>query len=302
MRRGNISRFLEALLATPSAVAVIPSHLAAQGSRMSTAAPSIAQAAQVADRQLSVTRDSNTVRDAGTDAQSKSIYRVDLTMPDGPAFTLLNADASKAVRPGTIRELSLAAAGFTSSDGKSQIPKALAVEAHLLLLFGGRDLTVRDYQRMAWLARTRISIASSRGDTAKSATRVALGVRTSFRDHTDPRDRVNNNFRDSIYVRLDSLVCLDVARHLLSNHLDPNLRTPTPADIARLNKRSKEERQRAAKRLAVQVNSSERCLPLTGTAKKTSEISTVTHDTGDSKMPLSASDVGRTFSDVSDAR
>lgn len=119
-------------------------------------------------------------------------YRADYAVPDAPALTMLELDESSLLRPSTVRELGVALSDFTGSGGGLQLPQAAAVEFSPGLLFFGRRLKLQDYQKKAALYRLRVSVASRRVEGEGSPTRLALAVRTSFKDAADLRDKQMN--------------------------------------------------------------------------------------------------------------
>lgn len=75
--------------------------------------------------------------------QDVPIYklRADFVVPEGPAFKLVSVDQASILRPSSIRELSLSAAGFTGNNGVIAPPTQLGIEAAPFLLLKGRELT-----------------------------------------------------------------------------------------------------------------------------------------------------------------
>lgn len=119
-------------------------------------------------------------------------YRADYAVPDAPALTMLELDESALLRPSTVRELGVALSDFTGSGGGFQLPKAAAIEFSPGLLFFGRRLKLQDYQNKAAWYRLRVSVASRRVEGEGSPTRLAIAVRTSFKDAADLRDKKMN--------------------------------------------------------------------------------------------------------------
>ena len=120
---------------------------------------------------------------------SASAYRVNFAIPDAPAFDLLRVDPSRILRPQSVREVAVAFSGFQSGSGAFRLPQSLAVEFSPGLLIGGDRLTIDDYRRGdPWWYRLRVSVAAQRdSDEASTPARMALGLRLSLIDDSDPR-------------------------------------------------------------------------------------------------------------------
>lgn len=145
------------------------------------------------------------------EVQATPIYklRADFVVPEGPAFKLVAIDPSAIVRPSSVRELSFSVSDFTKEDGSFSLPTQLGFEAAPFLLAQGRDLTRSQYERRAWLYRTRVSIATKLSETTLNPTALGVGIRASLIDDADVRlddvlaERVIANLREQheIYVR-----------------------------------------------------------------------------------------------------
>ncbi len=153
-------------------------------------------------------------------AAAADVYRVDIAVPEAPAFLLTGGDASALLRPSTIRDFSAAFGDFTDEDGRFMLPASFAVEIAPRLLFFGRRLTVQQYAGLpddidvprsvagaaptfpsvpagslftrAW-STLRVSLATHRANGQDKPTTVALGVRTSPINGADPR--LNTRYR-----------------------------------------------------------------------------------------------------------
>lgn len=119
------------------------------------------------------------------DTTLSGLFQLDFSAPEAPAFNLLEVNESNLLRPGTVRELSVALSQFTGSE--LFLPKSFSVEFAPALLMSGRDLTRAKYKEMDWLYRLRVSAATQRVDETSRATRVAFGVRTTLVDGADLR-------------------------------------------------------------------------------------------------------------------
>lgn len=123
-------------------------------------------------------------------------YRLDLTVPESPAFALLGLDSPEVATPRDMPALTAELANLVGSDGQLKPGAAITVQPYWL---GGRDITLDDYRatsrrfERALLARTRLSFASASVDGSEDAVRVALGVTFQPSDYSDPRmDQFDN--------------------------------------------------------------------------------------------------------------
>jgi hypothetical protein len=121
--------------------------------------------------------------------------KVDFAIPDIPAMSMLNIDQNKLLRPATPRALASSFSGFASGQAFA-IPEAFALEVSPFLLLHGETLTRQQYRSKVDLARLRLS--GGVGPVAENDNRrgVAVGMRYTFLDHTDPR--LSNAYRDDI--------------------------------------------------------------------------------------------------------
>jgi hypothetical protein len=147
--------------------------------------------------------------DASAQAPDTSLTKwmqLDLAVPEAPAMHLVGGDISSVVRPGTIHKL---AASFEDFGGESgfRLPASFGLEV-APMLFRTR-FSAQDYQRIAPLARLRVSIAAHRGDEEGSATGIALGLRTSIHNGADLR--THPRYRSEIESFLSSIVSLEQA-------------------------------------------------------------------------------------------
>lgn len=111
--------------------------------------------------------------------------RLNFSVPDAPAFTILNYTPSVIIRPSTVKEVGLAVADFVR--GGSVLPKAFAAEFSPGLLVGGSTLTIRQYNANPFWYRARISVASRTFDDRTGRIQASLGLRLTLTDEADPR-------------------------------------------------------------------------------------------------------------------
>ncbi len=117
---------------------------------------------------------------SGNMTEPASLARVDMAVPDAPAFTILEADQGTLLRPGPVREISVTAVDYYGGQGTGH--NAAAIELSPGLLLG--DVTLGKYHRNPFLYRARISFASSIDGTVRSG---AAGVRFTILDESDLR-------------------------------------------------------------------------------------------------------------------
>lgn len=109
--------------------------------------------------------------------------RLDLAVPDAPAYGALGRTPDIIMRPGSVREVSAMVTQLLGAG--TDLPRSIGVELAPALLLAGNDLTLRQYTDRQWLYRVRISAASSldRGNHREAA----VGLRIALFDGTDLR-------------------------------------------------------------------------------------------------------------------
>lgn len=112
-------------------------------------------------------------------------YRVDLAIPDAPAFELLGGDHGAILRPNTLQELSVAFSQFRGGEGSFQVPGGLAVEFSPALLLSSSDLESTSYQAKKLLYNLRISIATSADSLTDRPSSAAFGLRWTLVNEAD---------------------------------------------------------------------------------------------------------------------
>jgi hypothetical protein len=125
-----------------------------------------------------------------TDPRDKPLptANVDLSVPESPAFTILDLTPETVVRPSSPREFASALLSGVDRNGNFQSGTALDFAPYLTL--AGNQLTLRQYQdnyRLRLASRTQFSFATTKGasDDDKSV-RLALGFRITLWDQGDP--------------------------------------------------------------------------------------------------------------------
>lgn len=161
-------------------------------------------------------------------------FRVDVAVPEAPAFLLSGGDANALLRPSTVRDLSAAFGDFTDEDGRFMLPASFAVEIAPSLLFFGRGQTADQYAATPLWSTLRVSLGTHRADGNDQATKVAIGFRTSPINGADPR--MNWEYRQSMRSLL-------AARNVLNHRIalatcgitentlvPPDVNAPEPAN------------------------------------------------------------------------
>lgn len=154
-------------------------------------------------------------------------YRLDLSVPEAPAFAMLGLDSPEVASPRDMPALALELANLFDDDGTLKPGVALTAQPYWL---GGRRLTLSEYvgapRPQGWpsqmnyrrvgalerglLARTQVSAASAEVQGAEDAVRLGLGIVFHPFDSLDPRiDRVSG---DEVSIT----TCLNRARDTLA--------------------------------------------------------------------------------------
>lgn len=114
---------------------------------------------------------------------------VDLSVPDSPAFTVLDLTPNTVVQPSSPKQLVTSLLSGVDRNGNFQ--SGIALDTVPYLLFFGDKLTLEEYQASyptRLIARTQLSIATTRGaSSADKSARLALGFRATLWDDSDPR-------------------------------------------------------------------------------------------------------------------
>lgn len=117
--------------------------------------------------------------------------RVDLAVPESPAFSALGVTPEQVIRPTSGRDL--ATSVLNGIDRAGNLQTGVAVDAAPYMLLAGSAITLAQYQEpgeylMRFLARWQVSFASTKGaGTGDPSARVALGTRVTLYDSGDPR-------------------------------------------------------------------------------------------------------------------
>lgn len=111
--------------------------------------------------------------------------RLNLSVPDAPAFKILDDNPSTIMRPTSVREIALAVKDFARSGGV--LPKTFAAEFSPAMFLFGRSLSLEQYRANPFLYRMRVSAATRRIDENSGTTQASVGLRLTFEDDADPR-------------------------------------------------------------------------------------------------------------------
>lgn len=127
-------------------------------------------------------------QDAPTvDIQKANAFAAKFAVPESPAFSLLDVDASSILRPATVKDLAVSLGGFRGNGLSLALPGEVGIEVSPGLMVKGRTLSLSEYQRHPWLYRARVSVSTRRSDSTSSATKLAYGLRISLEDQADLR-------------------------------------------------------------------------------------------------------------------
>jgi len=117
------------------------------------------------------------------------VGRVDLSIPDTPAFVALGVTPENVIRPGSARELALGLVRGIDNNGTLQT--GIAIETAPYLLSKGNDLTIKKYRENSTarlLSRVRLSFATASGKADNdNVNRTAIAIRWTPWDLSDKR-------------------------------------------------------------------------------------------------------------------
>jgi hypothetical protein len=111
-------------------------------------------------------------------------FLLDFTIPDLPAFKALGTEPSDILRPSDVQKFALSLNPFLN-DGSAVLPKSFAMEVAPWKL-ASKNWTLEDYgssKTKRFLYNTSFSLGTTREDSNSPATKVAFGIRTSFRSN-----------------------------------------------------------------------------------------------------------------------
>jgi hypothetical protein len=114
---------------------------------------------------------------------------LDLSVPESPAFTVLNLTPQTVARPATPQEFATSVLNGLDQNGNFQ--NGIAIDTAPYMLFNGENVKIRDYMQQPLtriLARTQLSFAVTKGASKDDLnTRLAMGLNVSLWDRGDPR-------------------------------------------------------------------------------------------------------------------
>ena len=118
-------------------------------------------------------------------AQPTSLHGTDFSVPESPAFVMLNDYPSAILRPGSFRALTVQLSDFSKSGGV--LPQTFAVEFSPMMLINGVSLQLNEYQKAPYRYRAYLSAATRRINEATGRTQASIGFRFTLIDDSDPR-------------------------------------------------------------------------------------------------------------------
>lgn len=114
---------------------------------------------------------------------------VDFSVPDSPAFTILDLTPQSVVRPDSPR--ALAAALLNGVDHRGHVQNGVAIDTAPYLLLVGDRVTLTTYRNdrvVRFLSRAQVSVATTKGTSdGDPSARVGVGVHLTLLDRGDPR-------------------------------------------------------------------------------------------------------------------
>jgi hypothetical protein len=120
-----------------------------------------------------------------SNAQSKTIQGTNFSVPEAPAFVLLNEYPTTILRPGDLRTLTVQVADFANSGGV--LPKTFAMEFSPAMLLNGASLSIQEYQKNPYPYRFYLSAGVKRINESSGRTQGSIGFRFTMFDDADPR-------------------------------------------------------------------------------------------------------------------
>ncbi len=126
--------------------------------------------------------------------------RLDLAVPDAPAFKLLETNPTTIMRPSSMREAAILIKDFALSGGV--IPKGFAAELSPYSLIKGESVSLKEYRDLRGLYQTRVSVGTEQ--LSDGSNNLAAGLRISLSDASDLRS--NDSLIDKMTRALDAMV------------------------------------------------------------------------------------------------
>ena len=117
------------------------------------------------------------------------IGRINLSVPESPAFVALGVTPENVIRPGTGKELALGL--LNGVDGNGNFQAGIAIEAAPYLLAKGNSLEIKEYRTdfvKRTLSRMQVSFATASGQSdTDDAEKISIGLRWTLWDQGDKR-------------------------------------------------------------------------------------------------------------------
>lgn len=122
-------------------------------------------------------------------------------VPESPAFVFLGASPTEVTRPGSVRDFGVALISGIDEEGRAR--QGLALEATPWFYVPGLSISLEDY-REDWLeyvlANSQLSLGTARTAGDSAATDLAVGLRFTLFDQSDPMR--HEEFADTVAARL----------------------------------------------------------------------------------------------------
>lgn len=112
---------------------------------------------------------------------------LDFAVPESPAFNLLAVEPGALLRPTSVKEFTTGISGLVGDGTAISFPRQFGIEFAPALLLAGSRLSLRQYRNGRTLYRLRLSGAMSRPESGATSTKLAVGIRVSLLDKSDPR-------------------------------------------------------------------------------------------------------------------
>ncbi len=160
------------------------------------------------------------VRTAAQEATTADA-RLNFSIPDIPAFKIVDDDPSTIMKPSNLREVTVAVSNFLL--GGRVLPGSFAAEFAPMMLIEGDSLSLKEYDSTSFLNSIRVSLATQRLSATTGSTQASFGLRFTLYDDSDPRS-------DTEYIRRLSDIALNINRVAAA---DPSMSLPPTESVSR---------------------------------------------------------------------
>ena len=142
------------------------------------------------------------------------VFSFDISIPDAPAFNIVQTDGDKILRPSSVRELAITISDFLEQSNDYIIPNTIGVELSPALLLEGSNLSINQYQKSPYLYRSRLSFAFNKDEEIKKI-KGAFGIRLSIIDDADLRCNKN-------YLRDATKLAEEINQYVVAKYFPNN--------------------------------------------------------------------------------